>query len=96
MAVKNYATAGANVCGIKDATKLFAFATKFAVISIRYAYRRLAKYPDKVQSSKAISAPSICPSILKNAFFVDTLMVKYSHGKQSLLGDSIRIQWSAH
>ena len=41
------------------ATNDFAFATKFASKNIRYAYRRLAECHDKVQLSKAISAPHI-------------------------------------
>lgn len=55
MAVKNYATAGAKA---RTWNRLATLLAKFFAFNyIRYAYRRLAKYLDKVQLSKAISAP---------------------------------------
>lgn len=57
MAIENYATAGAKArTWNRPATLLAKF---FASKNIRYAYYRLAEYPDKVQLSKAISAPHI-------------------------------------
>lgn len=73
MAIENYATAGAKArTWNRLATLLAKF---FASKNIRYAYRRLAKYPDKVQSSKAISAPSIILILAKYASKVYVLMV---------------------
>lgn len=57
MAIENYATAGAKArTWNRPATLLAKF---FASKNIRYAYRRLAECRDKVQLSKAISAPHI-------------------------------------
>ena len=57
MAIENYATAGAKArTWNRPATLLAKF---FASKNIRYAYRRLAECHDKVQLSKAISAPYI-------------------------------------
>ena len=57
MAIENYATAGAKArTWNRLATLLAKF---FASKNIRYAYHRLAEYPDNVQLSKAISAPHI-------------------------------------
>ena len=57
MAIENYATAGAKArTWNRPATLLAKF---FASKNIRYAYRRLAECHDKVQLSKAISAPHI-------------------------------------
>lgn len=57
MAIENYATAGAKArTWNRPATLLAKF---FASKVIRYAYRRLAECHDKVQLSKAISAPHI-------------------------------------
>lgn len=73
MAIENYATAGAKArTWNRLATLLAKF---FASKNIRYAYLRLAKYPDKVQSSKAISAPSIILILAKYASKVYVLMV---------------------
>ena len=72
MAIENYATAGAKArTWNRLATLLAKF---FASKNIRYAYRRLAKYPDKVQSSKAISAPSIILILAEYASKVYVLM----------------------
>lgn len=57
MAIENYATAGAKArTWNRPATLLAKF---FASKNIRYAYHRLAECHDKVQLSKAISAPHI-------------------------------------
>lgn len=73
MAIENYATAGAKArTWNRLATLLAKF---FASKNIRYAYRRLAKYPDKVQSSKAISAPFVIFILTKDTSKVYILMV---------------------
>ena len=94
MAVKNYATAGAKA---RTWNRLATLLAKFFAFNyIRYAYRRLAKYFDKVQLSKAISAPSIHFTIAKKPSPVYLLMVKYTYGQQSSLGNTIRVQRTTH